>query len=387
MKLRTVTKQQAARFLLLRHGLIDHYRYCGKNGVLAFIRSVGCIQYDPIDVCGRNAELVLQARVKGFRKEMLQELLYEDRSLIDYWDKCMAIFPVEDWPYFARTRMQNTYNAEAVRPALALARETVASQGPCCSDDIPDGREKVRWPWGYAPIGRAALETLYFQGELVIHNKQGTRKYYDFAARHLPPELLSAPDPNQTQAEYYRWAVARRIGSVGLLWNRPSDAWLEIRGLDMKARTAAIEDLCALGTIVAIWVEDIRQPLYFHKQDLPLLETACGTEKLAPRCEFIAPLDNLLWDRKLIEAVFGFSYRWEIYTPPAKRQYGYYTLPVLYGEGFAGRIELVCDRKENRLILKNLWLEPGKRLPRSALQRALTRFARFHQCSAPEIES
>ena len=175
MKLRTVTKQQAARFLLLRHGLIDHYRYCGKNGVLAFIRSVGCIQYDPIDVCGRNAELVLQARVKGFRKEMLQKLLYEDRSLIDYWDKCMAIFPVEDWPYFARTRMQNTYNAEAVRPALALARETVASQGPCCSDDIPDGREKVRWPWGYAPIGRAALETLYFQGELVIHNKQGTR--------------------------------------------------------------------------------------------------------------------------------------------------------------------------------------------------------------------
>ena len=138
MKLRTVTKQQAARFLLLRHGLIDHYRYCGKNGVLAFIRSVGCIQYDPIDVCGRNAELVLQARVKGFRKEILQQLLYEERSLIDYWDKCMAIFPVEDWPYFARTRMQNTYNAEAVRPALALARETVASQGPCCSDDIPD---------------------------------------------------------------------------------------------------------------------------------------------------------------------------------------------------------------------------------------------------------
>ena len=166
--MRSITKKQAARFLLLRHGLLGPYRYAGKEGALDFIRSAGCIQYDPIDVCGRNAELVLQARVKGFRKEMLHELLYNERRLFDYWDKCMSIIPAEDWLYFARTRNAWSYNEDAVHPALARVRETVVSNGPCCSDDIPDGKQKVRWPWGAAPIGRAALETLYFQGELVV---------------------------------------------------------------------------------------------------------------------------------------------------------------------------------------------------------------------------
>lgn len=382
--MRSITKQQAARFLLLRHGLLGPYRYAGKDGALAFIRSAGCIQYDPIDVCGRNAELVLQARVKGFRKKMLHELLYEDRRLVDYWDKCMAIFPVEDWPYFARRRAAETYNVDAVRPVLARVRETVAAKGPCCPDDIPGSGEKIRWPWGAAPIGRAALETLYFRGELIVFSKQGTRKYYDLAERHLPRELLRAEDPNKTLEDYYRFMVARRIGSVGLLWNRPSDAFLEISGLDTAARTAAIESLCAEETLVSVEVEGVRWPLYLLARDIPLLEAACGTEKFSPRCELIAPLDNLLWDRKLIEAIFGFQYRWEIYTPPAKRQYGYYVLPILYGEGFAGRIEAVCDRAEKRLVVKQVWAEAGKRLPRCALQKTLVRFARFHGCSAPE---
>ena len=160
--MRTISKQQAARFLLLHHGLIGPYRYTGKDGALAFIRSVGSIQYDPVDVCGRNAELVLQARVKGFRKEMLQELLYQDRKLIDFWDKCMAIFPVEDWPYFARKRNAPIYNVEALTPTLDGVRQTIRENGPCCSEDVPNGKTKIRWPWGTAPVGRAALEALFF---------------------------------------------------------------------------------------------------------------------------------------------------------------------------------------------------------------------------------
>ena len=89
----------------------------------------------------------------------------------------------------------------------------------------------------------------------------------------------------------------------------------------------------------------------------------------------------MLWDRKLIEAVFGFSYRWEIYTPPEKRQYGYYVLPILYGESFAGRVEAVCDKDGQRLLVKQIWHEPGKRLPRGALEKALVRFAHFNGCS------
>ena len=98
------TKKQARQFLLLKHGLLGEYKYVGKEGILSFVRQAGCIQFDPVDVCGRNADLVLQSRIKGYQKTMLYELLYVDRKLVDYFDKNLAILPVENWKYFGRER-------------------------------------------------------------------------------------------------------------------------------------------------------------------------------------------------------------------------------------------------------------------------------------------
>jgi uncharacterized protein YcaQ len=86
-----LTNTQARQFLLLNHGLLGEYIFTGKQGALEFVRQAGCIQFDPIDVCGRNADLVLQSRVKGYKKTMLDELLYKDRILVDYPDKNLAI--------------------------------------------------------------------------------------------------------------------------------------------------------------------------------------------------------------------------------------------------------------------------------------------------------
>ncbi len=100
----TLTNRQARQFILRKQGLLGTYRFQGKQGALQYVRQAGCIQFDPVDVCGKNAELVLQSRVKGFTKGMLYELLYEDRRLVDYPDKNLSIWPVEDWPYFERYR-------------------------------------------------------------------------------------------------------------------------------------------------------------------------------------------------------------------------------------------------------------------------------------------
>ena len=99
-----LTRTEARRFILYKQGLLGEYRFKGKNGVLDFIRQAGCIQFDPIDVCGRSPEIVLQSRVSGFTRAMLYELLYVDRKLLDYFDKNLAIMPVEDWVYFERER-------------------------------------------------------------------------------------------------------------------------------------------------------------------------------------------------------------------------------------------------------------------------------------------
>ena len=100
----TITRDQAKRFILSKQGLLGKYRFVGKNGAYQYIRQAGCIQYDPVDVCGKNAELTLQSRVRGFTRQMLADLLYQDRLLVDYTDKELAIWPREDWPYFAGYR-------------------------------------------------------------------------------------------------------------------------------------------------------------------------------------------------------------------------------------------------------------------------------------------
>ncbi len=381
-----LTNAQARRFLLLKHGLLGAYKFEGKPGINEFVRQAGCIQYDPIDVCGKNAELVLQSRVAGFKKAILSELLYEDRKLVDYFDKMLAIFPVEDWPYFERTRMRYREHGRSRDKVDAVADEVkrfIKTNGPASAKDLPL-KETVDWSWSATTLARAALETLYFRGDLIVHHKKGTIKTYALAEDHIDSALLSAADPNRTEAEFTKWMVLRRIGSVGMLWNKPSDAWLGIDRLKSEARKAAFASLLEDEAIIPCAVEGIAEPLYACAGDEPLLRSVLSANsEYELRVEFIAPLDNLMWDRKLIRALFGFDYKWEIYTPVAERKYGYYVLPVLYGDALVGRIELVADKKAKRLNVVRYWPEDEAEKDgtfRRMLRERLDRFAAFNGC-------
>ncbi|GIP51079.1 winged helix-turn-helix domain-containing protein [Paenibacillus vini] len=392
-----LTNRQARQFLLLKHGLLGEYKFSGKQGVLDFTRQVGCIQYDPIDVCGKNAELVLQSRIKGFTKGMLAGLLYEDRSLVDYPDKNLAIIPVEDWPYFERYRQAARQHAERYPEMEALAEQVrahILNHGVLSSDDLKlDGdftwQSAIHWSGGNNS-SRSVLEQMYSTGELVIHHKKGTRKYYDLATNYIHPNLLNAPEPLVDELEHHKWRVLRRIGAVGLLWNRASDAWLNIWGLKAAQRNEAFRQLLDEARIVAVAVEHIKDMLYCRAEDLPLMESVLQNPEPKFRCELIAPLDNLMWDRKLINELFGFDYTWEIYTPAIKRKFGYYVLPLLYGESFIGRAEIIVERKTGTLVVKNIWYENGVKQTtqlRTALNRCLQKFALFNGCETILAES
>ena len=375
-----ITKQQAKRFMLLKQGLLGEKRYLGKEGVLSFIQKAGCIQYDPINVCGRNADLVLQSRVDGYRESMLDSLLYQKRRLIDYWDKNMAIFPVEDWPCFARTRW--AYGQEWVRSyqqiqeAAPAIRQALKTQGPSFSDDF-ESRDKVDWYWSSTTVSRAVLEALYFRGELCVHHKRGTQKAYDFAEKLIPDEIFSAHDPYPDDLNHGVWRLKRRIGGVGLLWNKASDAYLGLPDRKTEYRNVLFARLLEQNEIMPVNVEGIRDTLYILTADEELLADAVSGRVFMPRTQVIAPLDNMLWDRKLLELLFDFYYRWEIYTPKEQRQYGYYVLPVLQGEEFVGRIELETDRKADSLMVRGYWSEKGKKPDKRALNRCLKEFADF----------
>ena len=280
----------------------------------------------------------------------------------------------------------------------ALEEQAVAwlrANGPAGSDTLPIGGEifwhsSMHWSgnWhGQSPAARSVLEQLYTDGVLLIHHKSGSRKFYDLAERYFDAALLLAPNPCPDEAAFRRWRVRRRIGAVGLMWNRRSDAWLGI-GMDAEQREEAFAALTAEGEILPVEVEGFRAPLYLLTEAGPLLDSVLADEAdTRPRLEFLAPLDPMLWDRRLVEALWGFRYSWEIYTPAAKRRYGYYTLPILHGTELIGRIEAAADRKAGRLTVKGLWLEDGVRPTKklmAALDRTVRRLAAFNGCNEAE---
>ena len=389
-----ITKQQARQFILAKQGLIGEYRFIGKQGAYQYVRQAGCIQFDPVDVCGKNAELTLQSRVKGFKKSMLKDLLYEDRLLVDYADKELSIWPTEDWPYFSSYRERSLKLGETFEGLEELKEKAIAyirENGPVSSDMLPIEGEiywhsSMHWSGNWQKkslASRSVLEQLYTDGTLIIHHKNGSRKYYDLAEKYLPSELLTMENPCKDAEELLAWRVLRRIGAVGLLWDKNSTALL---GIDLKAerRKKLLADLTEAGRIREVMVEGMKVPFYYLASDDELMQDILnGTADLKPRMLFLAPLDPLMWDKSLIASLWDFQYSWEIYTPAMKRKYGYYTLPILYGEQFVGRIEAVPDRKQGSLVVKGLWWEPGIRQTKKLkeqLERTLRRFAEFNDC-------
>lgn len=388
-----LTNRQARDFLLSRQGLSGDYIFTGKQGILDFIHQAGCIQYDPIDICGKNADLVCQSRIKNFNKDILYELLYSDRALIDYPDKNLSIILTEDWPYFSRYRIAAQFNAARYPGMEVLMKKTISfieKNGAICSNDLKfEGNiyweSSIHWS-NSNNLSRAVLEQLYSMGTLIIHHKDGNRKYYDLASNYINHELWNIKDPFDDEFKHQKWRMIRRIRSIGLLWNRSSDAWLNIWGLNSRIRNNIFIQLLEENVIAEVLVDGIKDILYCCVDELNLLNSILHGKELNERCEFIAPLDNLLWDRKLIQAIFNFDYKWEVYTPVANRKFGYYVLPIIYGNNFIGRIELIVDKKRKILNFKHIWYEAGVSHPSSIFKEyfneALIKFAFFNKCKS-----
>jgi len=373
-----ITKDEARKYLFKYQHLYNPRKLESDEEILSFIRKVGCIQYDPLKTTARNADLVLQSRCKNYSENTLYRLLYEKRQLLDGWDKNMSVWSVGDWPYFERKRKvyREKYDKRAheLNPVREIVIRMIERNGYASSKDI-NGNQKVEWSWAPTSIARATLESMYHCGELVIHHKEGTRKYYGSSENLLALSILNEPDPNNQLDEFHKWYVKRRIGSIGLLWNKYSEAWLGSH-LKKEERTQSIKRLIDKEQITEVKIAGIGEPFYLAKKDLEILY---DNEKFN-EASLIAPLDNLIWDRNLILKIFDFDYKWEVYTPVKKRKYGYYVLPIIYKERFIGRCEPIIDPKNRELVIKNWWWEKDIVVNKDmtdALARCFRDFAEF----------
>jgi len=375
-----ISKETARRTLLSCQGLYPPRAWSGKRGIKSYLKKVRSIQFDPINVVGRNPDLVLQSRVKDFRPKLLDELLYKDRHMVDNWDKMASLSLVEDWPYFShhRSRMEEIFGvpSEVVMSLAPTVLGQIQQEGPQCSLDY-SFEEKTDWAWGPTRVTRASLEGLFKIGKLGVHHRVSNRRYFDLIENLLPAEVLQTSDPNQTLEDYQRWHVKRRMSALGIAHPNAGEQWGGMIGIKTPLRRKILQELVENGDLLEIRVEELPAEIfYLLKEDRKIINRV-KKEESELSAAFIAPLDNLLWDRKTVNRLFDFSYMWEVYKPKEKREYGYYVLPVLYGDRFVARLDPGFDKKTRILTINNWWweedIEPDQDLI-DALKRCLGDF-------------
>jgi uncharacterized protein YcaQ len=335
---------------------------------------VGCIQFDPINIVGRNPDLVLQSRVQDFVPNYLDELLYSERKLLDGWDKMASIYSVTDWPYFLRLRdYMNQPDIDRRRPPkdeLDSILEVVRKIGPVSSLDFSDS-EIVDWAWGPTKMARAALESLFRMGKVGVHHRVNNRRSFDIVERLIPPELLQQNNPFISEEAYQDWHITRRVGSMGLASSKSGDSWYGILGVKGRERLKIFQRLTETGDLIAIEVEGCPgKTFYIRADDQHMLGSIPDINEDGHKAAVIAALDNLTWNREIIKQIFNFEYVWEVYKPKAKRKYGYYVLPILFGDLFIARFEPKYNKQERELTIENWWWEEDIK-PDADIQEAL----------------
>ena len=377
---RLISPAVARRYLAIHHFLAPPRSLpAGRDGIVAVFDRLGSIQFDPIEIAGRNHDLVLLSRVPGYRREMTDQLLYDERVLYETYNKGLSLVPTADLPWYRVVwdRARHQHEVEVFAEHADLVGELldrIRTTGPMSSIDI-EPRAAIEWSWRPTNQVRALLEGLAEAGILGLSRRDGNRRVYDLIERLFPAELLERVLPVR---ERFRHKLLSRYRAHGLLGTTGSmelwygtSPWVEIGmedGVPLKAagRRALHADLVADGTLLPVSIDGVRGVRYLPAEERLTLdqaerEIAAGSPPggAAPGVAFLAALDPLVWDRDFLRSLYDFDYLWEVYVPAAKRRWGYYVLPIFFGDRLVGRIEPRIERKTDELRIVGLWWEDG----------------------------
>ncbi|MBA2265967.1 MAG: winged helix-turn-helix domain-containing protein [Chloroflexi bacterium] len=360
-----VSADHARRFLVARHLLAPPRALPAEPAsVLAAVERLGSLQFDPLEVPGaRNHDLVLHARVGGYERAWCEQWLYgPDRRLIELYNKSLNLVPMHELPHYRVTWQRNTPDIdngilkEQADVAQAILRR-LKTDGPLSTAAFSEHGHAVEWWWAPTRASRAVMEALFVTGRIGISRRDGNRRYYDLIERLVPAELLRLKEPEEDAMRRRLLSRFRATGMTTPVGTQSEVMYSAGSAVERVARTARlVED----GELLPIEVENLKGPRYIIAAEAPILDaTADPLGPPAPAVTFLAPLDPLVWDRRLLRELWGFDYLWEVYVPEARRKWGYYVLPILFGNRFVGRIEPRIDRRTKTLQIIGAWFEPA----------------------------
>ena len=382
-----ISQEARRRYVLGSQGLWPGRRWKGIDGARAALSACRRIRVDPLDVVGRSQDLAIASRVSGYKREHLDRLLYEERAGFEHGG-AVSIYPADQlrlnlsWIHNEGLpmRWERWYagNKKLVGKVLGEIKE----RGPLESREW-EGGERVE-DYRSRKLEGLALYFLWRRMDILVHHREGNRKFYDLTERMFGslPGLIPKGATLDEMA-YERLAWLGLSGAEGIQYLRTQE---DGRGRSALTKVGLRQRLIDSGRLAEVHVEGEKLPSVLRVEDLPLLEEIAqggvpkGWSPLLdePEAVFLAPLDIVVASGRSLP-LFGFEYLWEVYKPAAKRRWGYYVLPVLLGAQLAGRIEPILQKKEDRLFVARAWWEEGANLKSAAepFARGLARFADY----------
>ena len=389
----TISNQTARRYVLGKQGLWPGRRWKGKKGTAQAIRECEAVQLDPLNIFARSQDIVLHSRVLDYKPEYLYQVAYQERQFFDYggW---LAMYPMSDLPYF-RVHMANRAKDEYVKyfvpehqNVLEYVRSELRQRGPLGNRSFNGERLKQQSYRGRKETSVAMFD-MWLSGELMIHHREGFERVYDFRENIAPKEFDYVADPIAAEEFFARKAVSFH----GLYREAGMRISLEY---DMRQKYTR-EDASRLlqgwiesGLFERVQVEGGRDSYLVLTEDLPVLDSLAKGKhpkgwnpkdvSTLDEVTFLSPLD-IVSARGRAKKLFDFEYKWEVYTPVHLRRWGYYVLPILYGDDLVARLDPKLDRSTMTLEIKGFWKEDDAPVKDSAFADAfakgLLRFAGF----------
>jgi uncharacterized protein YcaQ len=378
------TKEDARLFQLYALTLHDRNYPRGNSGIRACFADLDTLQLDPLPVLGRNQDLVIQARVDDTHPSQTLDLIHRERLGFEYWDKALCVLPINHFPmlrYLMETGGQSWELSREKRiqkkhpSAIEAVYKTALKHGSLSSRELEEldiAQDEYR-AWKSTKVANGALEVLWNRGRLSVSHRVNYRRYFDLAERVIPAELFESK--STSGKEFWACLLKKRVRNVGLLPLRgEAEAWAFLR----KARASGLpERLVKKDELALVEVEGIKTPFLAPRDAEAMLEAAKDSP-LDGQARFLAPLDPLMWCRNALANLWDFEYAWEVYKPPNKRRWGYYVLPVLYGDRFVARFDGKYDKESRTLHVLAYYKEPGGLAQtHAAIEAAFERFLKY----------
>ena len=385
-----VTRDTVKRLSVYKQGLNQRPASSDQADLKRIIERIGLLQMDSISVVARSHYLVMLARAGLYDPAELDDLL-SNGFLFETWAHAACQLPSAHYPWYhayiqQKQRKEVLWQVDRLdidmEPVIKHVLKTIREQGPMSSKDFESQRRGPGGWWNWKPT-KVALEYLFIdRGELMVSHRVKFQRYYD-----LPERVLARHDftLDKSIEDFRRWTIESGLRHIGIgTGNHVADYYRQYK----RDAARILSEMLGSGQVLAVEVEGWKDKAFIHRADLDSLEQIQAGEHKPRMTHFLSPFDNLFWDRDRDEALWDFFYRIEVYTPKAKRVYGYYVMPILHGCELVGRIDPKVDRKAKRLIFNNLHLVRGVQIKADltrGLIRAIEEFMAFHGCDSFDL--